>query len=126
MQKDMVTRSLLIDGQEVIMKATALTPRLYRIKFGRDMMQDMDKLRAAYNEKATNGVDMSALDLTIFENLAYIMAKQAETEPEAPAVPDTPDEWLDQFGMFSLYEILPVMFDLWHVTTQTTSKSKKK
>ena len=30
-----------IDGREVPFRATAAVPRLYRIKFGRDIMQDM-------------------------------------------------------------------------------------
>ena len=59
--------------------------------------------------------------LEIFENTAYVMAKQAD-----PDVPDTPDEWLEGFDMFSIYEILPQIVALWGVNMQITTESKKK
>lgn len=49
------------------------------------------------------------------------MAKQAD-----PDVPETPDEWLDNFDMFSIYEILPQIVALWGVTMTPISESKKK
>ena len=59
---------------------------------------------------------------SIFENVAYLMAKQAG-EP----VPDTPDEWLDSMdGVFSVYEVLPVILELWGANLATTSTLKKK
>ena len=36
---------LNIDGKEVKMRASALIPRIYRFRFGRDMIQDMNSLR---------------------------------------------------------------------------------
>lgn len=116
------TRTVNIDGQEVTFKATARTPRLYRATFGRDMIQDMDKLKAAYTEAMAGSNELSAIDLTIFENLAFIMAKHADPL----SMPDDPDEWLDQFGMFSIYEIMPEIFALWGASTATTAAPKKK
>ena len=43
-----------IDGRDVPFRATAAVPRLYRIKFGRDIMQDMKSIQDAL-EKAQNG-----------------------------------------------------------------------
>ena len=40
--------------------------------------------------------------LEMFENIAYIMAKHAD-----PSIPDSPEEWLDNFSTFSIYQILP-------------------
>lgn len=40
----------MIDGKEVGFKATALTPRLYRHRIGRDMIQDLNRLRKAYKK----------------------------------------------------------------------------
>ena len=34
-----VTKKIEIDGKEVTFKASAAVPRLYRIKFGRDILQ---------------------------------------------------------------------------------------
>ena len=74
-----------IDGKEVGFRATALTPRIYRHKIGRDMIQDLNKLQSSYNKamclpaEATDEerkeAQLSALDLEIFENAAYVMAK---------------------------------------------------
>ena len=51
---------------------------------------------------------MEIEDLEIFENVAYIMAFHAD-----PTIPKTIDEWLEQFEMFSIYEILPEILELW-------------
>ena len=125
-------RIIQIDGKEVGLKATALTPRLYRHKFGRDMVSDMTKLKKAYRkatslpEDATQeekeDAQLSALDLEIFENAAWIMALQYD----AKAVAKTPDEWLDEFAVFSIYEVLPVIIELWQLNNATTSEPKKK
>ena len=115
------TRTFFIDGQEITLKATARTPRLYRATFGRDMLIDMQKLQKAYLEAENENVNLSAVDLTLFENLAFIMAKHAD-----PGIPDNPDDWLDSFSMFSIYEIMPKMFDLWQASTATTATPKKK
>ena len=38
----------------------------------------------------------------------------------------TADDWLDTFDMFSIYEILPQIFELWALNTKQTSTPKKK
>ena len=66
----------------------------------------------------------SALDiesLEVFENIAYIMAKHAAPEN----VPDNPDDFLEQFNTFSIYEILPQLIDLWGLNVETQVQSKK-
>lgn len=125
-------RTVTIDGKEVKMRASALIPRLYRFKFGRDMIADMRQLQKAY-QKATNlpsdateeekqDAQFSVLDLTLFENMAYMMVKHADS-----SIPDSPDEWLDSIsGIFSIYEVFPVILELWTATNRTTSIPKKK
>lgn len=121
---------IVIDGKEVNMRASALMPRMYRFKFGRDIISDMVTLKKAYNklkklpENATEEeimeAQLSELDLTIFENASYIMAKLADRN-----IPDTPDEWIDGFETFSIYEVFPQIIDLWNINQETTSISKK-
>ena len=41
---------VMIGGQPVGMRATALIPRLYRFKFGRDMVADMRQLQKAFKK----------------------------------------------------------------------------
>ena len=63
---------------------------------------------------------LSALDLTIFENLAFVMAKQGGDESQDA------DEWLDQFDTFDIYQIFPQLFDLWTKNMAGMSIPKKK
>ena len=120
-------RTITIDGKDVKFRATARTPRLYRGIIGRDMIQDMNQLRKAYNKAVeTKGsaeeVQLSMIDLEIFENAAYIMARHANPD----IIEQTPDEWLDGFNMFSIYQVLPELLKLWAMNEATTSVSKKK
>lgn len=125
-------RTLNIGGAELRMRASALIPRLYRFKFGRDLIKDMSQLEKAYKkalsvkEGATDeerrDAELSILDLTIFENVAWAMAKNAD-----PNVPDDPGEWLDSIdGIFSVYEVLPEILELWTDGLNTTSTPAKK
>lgn len=120
-----------IGGKDVKMRASALIPRMYRFKFGRDILRDMTSLKKAFkkrNELPKNATDeqkeeaaLSEMDLTIFENVAYIMAKHADQ-----SIPENPDEWLDGFEMFSIYEVFPEILEMWELNNATTSKPKKK
>jgi len=117
----MLQKTVIISGQEVTFKSSAAIPRLYRIKFGRDIFRDLSKLEKAYKANAgKESSEMEIEDLEIFENVAYIMALHAD-----PTIPDTIDAWLDQFEMFSIYEVLPEILDLWGSNLITTSNAKK-
>ena len=110
-----------IDGKQVPFKASAAIPRIYRIKFHRDIYKDLDVLGKAVGngDKGSSLLDMFSLDM--FENIAYIMAKHADPEN----VPDSPDDFLEQFNTFSIYEILPQLIELWGLNTATQIESKK-
>ena len=43
-----MTKTLNIDGKKVKFKASAAIPRLYRMRFGRDVLKDLAQLKAAY------------------------------------------------------------------------------
>ena len=96
-----------IDGKEVGFRATALTPRFYRHKIGRDIMQDMNQLQKSFDRVKTakkyeskeelEQAQLSVMDLEIFENVAYIMAKQYDN-----TIANTVEEWLDSFSCFSI------------------------
>ena len=114
---------ITIDGRDIKFRATARTPRLYRAIIGRDMIMDMNKLQQKY-KKVETGEEKSldVVDLQIFEDTAYIMARHADPDMKE----QTADEWLDTFDMFSIYEILPKIFELWALNTRQTSSPKKK
>lgn len=116
---------------EIKMRASALVPKLYRYKFQRDMISDMTALKKAYNkaqqlpegasEEEIEEAQLSVMDLQLFENCAYIMAKHADS-----TVPDNPDDWLDTLPMMSIYEALPQILTLWQYNNLTTAIPKKK
>lgn len=105
----MLTKTITIGGKEVTFKSSASTIRLYRAKFKRDILVDLNKLAKSVDKKKTTNVDISIEDLEIFENVAYIMAFQGDPEH----TPGNINDWLDQFEMFSIYEILEQLTDLW-------------
>ena len=118
----MVEKVLNIGGKEVKFKSSAAVPRMYRVEFGRDIFIDIQKLRQSFYENVgnKNASILSIADLTIFENVAYIMAKHADAN-----IPSTIDEWLEGFEMFSIYEILPEILELWGDNVQGDAEAKK-
>ena len=116
-----IKKNIVIDGKEVPFKASAAVPRLYRLKFGRDIYRDFASLQTNVEEEDAekSGLDIESLE--VFENIAFIMAKHADPDN----VPDTPDDFLEQFNTFSIYEILPQLIELWGLNTATQIESKK-
>ncbi len=78
----MQEKTVLISGKEVRFRSSAAVPRLYRIKFKRDIFKDLSKLEASYKGKTDDGEELQIEDLEIFENVAYIMAFHAD--PTSP------------------------------------------
>ena len=116
----MQEKTVLVSGKEVRFRSSAAVPRLYRIKFKRDIFKDLTKLESSYKGKTDDGAEMQIEDLEIFENVAYIMAWHAD-----PTIPGTIEEWLDEFEMFSIYQVLPEILDLWGSNLVTDIQSKK-
>lgn len=115
-----IVKKIEIDSREVAFRASAAIPRLYRLKFQRDIYKDLNELDKAIgngNEKESN---LDVFSLEMFENIAYIMAKHADS-----SIPDTPEEWLEQFNTFSIYQVLPQLIELWGLNVQTDVESKK-
>lgn len=127
-----ITTTITVDGKEVTMRASAAVPRLYRIKFRRDIIQDMQAVARAMEDKGKDkdkdkdkdkaGQDLPLEVLDLFENMAYIMAKHGDKD----AVPDSPDEWLDEFPTFSIYKIFPVLQALWEGNMEALDVAKKR
>ena len=116
-----IQKNITIDGIDVPFNASAAVPRLYRLKFRRDIYQDFAALQKSVGENIEESSALDIESLEVFENIAYIMAKHAAPEN----VPDNPDDFLEQFNTFSIYEILPQLIDLWGLNVETQVKSKK-
>lgn len=116
-----IQKTITVDGIEVPFKASAAVPRLYRIKFRRDIYKDFASLKTDVDEGDENKSELDIESLEVFENIAYIMAKHADPEN----VPDNPDDWLEAFNTFSIYEVLPQLIELWGLNVETQVESKK-
>ena len=117
-----IKKNIMVDGVEVPFKASAAVPRLYRLKFGKDIYKDFAALQKSVKEGDEENSELDIESLEVFENVAWTMAHHADPEN----VPDSPDEWLEQFNTFSIYEILPKLIELWGLNLETQAESKKK
>lgn len=119
----MTERTITVSGKEVTFRSSAAIPRLYRVRFGRDIFRDLSALESSFKtaSKKKNESVLNIGDLEVFENIAYIMAKHADK-----SIPDDIDEWLEDFEMFSIYEVLPEILEMWNLNMQTDVEPKKK
>lgn len=69
-----VTKKIEIDGQQVEFRASAAVPRLYRIKFGRDIYKDLRSLEKSVDDGNEESSDLDLFSLEMFENIAYSSA----------------------------------------------------
>jgi hypothetical protein len=115
-----MVKKIEIDGKEVAFRASAAIPRIYRLKFQRDIYKDLVALEKAIGDNSEEVSNLDMFSLEMFENIAYIMAKHAD-----PSMPDTPEEWLDEFNTFSIYLVLPKIIELWGLNMKTDVEAKK-
>lgn len=113
-------KKIEIDGQMVAFKASAVIPRIYRLKFQRDIYKDLRSLEKSIGDGNEENSNLDLFSLEMFENISYVMAKHADG-----TIPDTPEEWLDGFNTFSIYQVLPELIELWGLNVQTDVEAKK-
>lgn len=114
-----MVKTIIVDGRNVTFRASAAIPRMYRMKFKRDIMQDIKDIDKATKEAGSEGISPQLLEA--FENMAFLMARHADPQN----VPNTVEEWLEGFETFSIYEIFPVIVELWSANMATLTTSKK-
>ena len=114
-----IRKDIEIDGQKVAFKASAAIPRIYRLKFQRDIYKDLATLEKSLGDGKAESSNLDMFSLEMFENIAFIMAKHAD-----PSIPDTPEEWLDNFNTFSIYQVLPQLIELWGLNVQTDVEAR--
>ena len=116
-----ITKKIRIDERDVVFKASAAIPRIYRLKFQRDIYKDLSDLQKAVDSSRAEESNLDLFSLELFENIAYIMAKHADPT----TVPDSPEEWLDEFSTFSIYQVLPQIIELWGLNVRSDVEAKK-
>lgn len=115
-----ICKRIEIDGQEVLFKASAAIPRIYRLKFQRDIYKDLCVLEQSIGEGDEEHSNLDVFSLEMFENIAYTMVKHAD-----PQIPNEMEEWLDGFNTFSTYQVLPQLIELWGLNVKTDVEAKK-
>ena len=113
-------KQIEIDGKQVAFKASAAIPRIYRMKFQKDIYKDLKELEKSMGKNREESSNLDMFSLEMFENIAFVMAKHADA-----AIPDTPEEWLDGFNTFSIYQVLPQLIELWGLNVKTDVEAKK-
>ena len=113
-------KNIEIDGKQVAFKASAAIPRIYRMKFQRDIYKDLKALEKSIGDNSEESSNLDMFSLEMFENIAFVMAKHADA-----SIPNTPEEWLDGFNTFSIYQVLPQLIELWGLNIQTDVEAKK-
>ena len=116
-----IRKTIEIDGKQVEFKASAAIPRIYRLKFQRDIYKDLAALEKTVDENDEGNSTLDSFSLEMFENIAYIMAKHANPK----SVPENPEDWLEEFNTFSIYQVLPELIKLWGLNVQTQATAKK-
>ena len=113
-------KNIEIDGKQVAFKASAAIPRIYRMKFQKDIYKDLKALEKSIGDNSEESSNLDMFSLEMFENIAFVMAKHADA-----SIPNTPEEWLDGFNTFSIYQVLPQLIELWGLNVQTDVEAKK-
>lgn len=113
-------KQIEIDGKQVSFKASAAIPRIYRMKFQRDIYKDLKALEKSIGDNSEESSNLDMFSLEMFENIAFVMAKHADA-----SIPNTLEEWLDGFNTFSIYQVLPQFIELWGLDVQTDVEAKK-
>ena len=113
-------KQIEIDGKQVSFKASAAIPRIYCMKFQGDIYKDLKALEKSIGDNSEESSNLDMFSLEMFENIAFVMAKHADA-----SIPNTPEEWLDGFNTFSIYQVLPQLIELWGLNVQTDVEAKK-
>ena len=113
-------KQIEIDGKQVSFKASAAIPRIYRMKFQRDIYKDLKALEKSIGDNSEESSNLDMFSLEMFENIAFVMAKHVDA-----SIPNTPEEWLDGFNTFSIYQVLPQLIELWGLNVKTDVEAKK-
>lgn len=110
---------LNIGGKDIKLKSTAGTMMRYRNNFNRDFIKDLIKLQEKLKAKAETGAEFEALDLDLFEKIAWCMAKTADNN-----IPDI-EHWLDEFETFDIMQVLPQIMELLTANMEQINNKKK-
>ena len=116
------------------LKMSAATPRIYRAKFGKDIIVQMDAMYERLSnegkkkdeekkneEKKDDSVSFTPEELEMMENLIFVCNRQAE-----PEQPEDIFEWLASYEIGAITGTYGTIMKMWEDNLHQTSTSKKK
>ena len=110
-------RTIIIDGNQIRFKSTAATPLRFKAQFGKDYFAEILKLDKLRELKENENIEvLKSIDFDVFYNIAWVLAKTADS-----SIPE-PMTWLDEFEEFPLFEIFEEIQDL--IMASISSKKK--
>ena len=105
----MLRKTVMIDGKEVQFKASAAVPRIYRIKFGRDLFVDLQKIVGDYGIKDRSVKKMTAIILGFKISKAQQLSNwEAEVLSEPQIKYAATDAWVCREMYIRLMQSSPV------------------
>lgn len=119
-----------IFGTDHKLKMSAATPRIYRAKFGKDIIVQMDAMyerlgneakKKKDEEKKDDSTSFTPEELEMMENLMFVCNRQAE-----PEQPEDIFEWLASFEIGAITGTYGTIMKMWEDNLHQTSTSKKK
>lgn len=116
-------KTLIIDGKPVVFRKTAGTARRYQMQFGREFMEDLQKmlvLRSAITPDASEEVKAAAvmgLETSWMYDLAFVMAQQAD-----PSITDELS-WLDSFEEMNIFMIIDELIPMLIAEAKPSAKN---
>lgn len=123
-----------IFGTDHKLKMSAATPRIYRAKFGKDIIVQMDAMYERLSnegkkkdeekkdeEKKGDSVSFTPEELEMMENLIFVCNRQAE-----PEQPEDIFEWLASYEIGAITGTYGTIMKMWEDNLHQTSTSKKK
>ena len=97
------------------LKSTGGTIRRYKEQTGRDMIADLQKLAPLVKEfEKGKKADLSSMDITIFQDILWAMAKTYDNSILPPL------QWLDSFEIFPTFDILEQAMPLFEATVKSS------
>ena len=109
-----MTADVKIGSETIKMCGNAATAIRYKAIFHRDLLMTFKGMSNEEN-----------FDSNIIKELAFVMTQQAQGADFKQVSFDDYVAWLEQFEMFDVYEILPVILELWGLETKELSEPKK-
>lgn len=123
-----IETAVTIGDQTLQLRANARSPQVYRVKVGRDLFVDLDKMRAKYQKILNLELDehgelvrLDTDELTTFADIFYLFHSQAQ--------PDTPwrssAEMLDDLPVLPATLLIPEVLRIWNANKMTINAPKE-